>query len=168
MSVNIEWEVERKYSFSVEETIEAVIAGALDYVNCPYECCVNVLLTDDESIHEMNRTYREIDRATDVLSFPMLNYETPADFSFVDDDPEMYADPDTGELVLGDIVISLDHMEAQAGEYGHSQRRELAFLIAHSMLHLSGYDHMQEDERKEMEFKQEEILQRLQITRDVE
>ncbi len=168
MSVNIEWEIEKAYDFPVEDTIKAVIAEALDYVQCPYECSVNVLLTNDESIHEMNLEFRDTDRATDVLSFPMLEYDNPADFSFVEDDPESYADPDTGELVLGDIVISLEHMEAQAKEYGHSQRRELAFLIAHSMLHLSGYDHMQDDERIVMEQKQEEILQRLSITREAE
>lgn len=168
MSISIEKEMERAYPFSVEETIEKVITEALDYVECPYECSVNVLLTDDESIHEMNREYRDTDRATDVLSFPMLSYETPADFDFVEEDPEAYADPESGELVLGDIVISLDRMEAQAKEYGHSVRRELAFLVAHSMLHLCGYDHIVDEERLIMEQKQEEILARLGITREAE
>lgn len=168
MSVSIEFEYERQYSFDVKETIEKVILQALDYVSCPYECSINVLLTNDDSIHEMNREYRDTDRATDVLSFPMLEYDTPADFSFVEDDPESYADPDSGELVLGDIVISLERMEAQAKEYNHSLRRELAFLVAHSMLHLCGYDHMEEGEREIMEQKQEEILRQLGITRDVE
>lgn len=168
MSVSIEFEYERQYSFNVKETIEKVILQALDYVSCPYECSINVLLTNDDSIHEMNREYRDTDRATDVLSFPMLEYDTPADFSFVEDDPESYADPDSGELVLGDIVISLERMEAQAKEYNHSLRRELAFLVAHSMLHLCGYDHMEEGEREIMEQKQEEILRQLGITRDAE
>lgn len=166
MTVNIEREIEREYDFPTEETIRAVIAEALDYVQCPYECNVNVLLTDDEAIHELNREYRNTDRPTDVLSFPMIDYETPADFSMVEEAPEEYADPDSGELLLGDIVISLDRMEAQAEEYGHSIRRELAFLIAHSMLHLCGFDHMNDDERIVMEQKQEEILRRLGITRD--
>lgn len=168
MSVSIEFEYERQYSFDVKETIEKVILQALDYVSCPYECSINVLLTNDDSIHEMNREYRDTDRATDVLSFPMLEYDTPADFSFVEDDSESYADPDSGELVLGDIVISLERMEAQAKEYNHSLRRELAFLVAHSMLHLCGYDHMEEGEREIMEQKQEEILRQLGITRDAE
>ena len=167
MTVNIERELEREYDFPAEETIRAVIAEALDFVDCPYECCVNVLLTNDEAIHEMNREYRNTDRATDVLSFPMIDYETPADFSMVEEAPEEYADPDSGELLLGDIVISLERMEAQAKEYGHSVKRELAFLTAHSMLHLCGYDHMNDDERVVMEEKQEEILRRLGITRDV-
>ena len=166
MTVNIEREIEREYDFPAEETIRAVIAKALDYVQCPYECNVNVLLTDDAAIHELNREYRNTDRPTDVLSFPMIDYETPADFSMVEEAPEEYADPDSGELLLGDIVISLDRVEAQAEEYGHSIRRELAFLIAHSMLHLCGFDHMNDDERIVMEQKQEEILSRLGLTRD--
>lgn len=167
MSVNIEREVEREYDFPAEDTIRAVVAEALAYVDCPYECSVNVLLTDDANIREMNRDFRNIDRATDVLSFPMIDYEVPADFSPVEESPEEYADPDTGELLLGDIVISLERMEAQAAEYGHSVRREMAFLVAHSMLHLCGYDHMTEEERTVMEEKQEEILGRLGITRDI-
>lgn len=166
MSVNIERECERTYAFDADETIKTVVDAALDYVGCPYECSVNVLLTDDESIREMNRDFRNTDRATDVLSFPMIDYETPADFSMVEDAPEEYSDPDSGELLLGDIVISLERMEAQAEEYGHSIRREMAFLVAHSMLHLCGFDHMDDDERAVMEEKQEEILRRLGITRD--
>jgi len=166
MTVNIEREVEREYDFPVDETIRAVVSEALDFVGCPYECSVNVLLTDDEAIHEMNREYRNTDRPTDVLSFPMIDYETPADFSMVEEAPEEYADPDSGEVLLGDIVISIERMEAQAKEYGHSVRRELAFLTAHSMLHLCGFDHMNDDERIVMEEKQEEILRRLGITRD--
>ena len=168
MSVNIERECEKCYSFDVDGTIRSVIEEALQYVGCEYECCVNVLLTDDAGIHEMNREYRGIDRPTDVLSFPMVDYDTPADFTVVDRYPEDYADPDTGELNLGDIVISLERMEAQAKEYGHSERRELAFLVAHSMLHLCGYDHIDDGERVVMEQKQEEILARLGITRDAE
>lgn len=166
--VSIERECERKYSFDADAVIKDVVAEALKYVDCPYECSVNVLLTDDASIREMNREHRGIDKATDVLSFPMLSYETPADFSFVEEEPDIYADPETGDLVLGDIVISLERAEAQAEEYNHSVRRELAFLVAHSMLHLCGYDHMDDAERLVMEQKQEEILARLGITRDSE
>ena len=166
--VSIERECERTYSFDADATIKSVIEEALNYVGCPYECAVNVLLTDDTNIREMNREHRGIDKATDVLSFPMLDYETPADFSFVEEEPDIYADPENGDLVLGDIVISLDRAEAQAKEYNHSVRRELAFLVAHSMLHLCGYDHIDDAERLVMEQKQEEILGRLGITRDSE
>ena len=166
--VSIERECERTYSFDADATITAVVEEALQYVGCPYECAVNVLLTDDANIREMNREHRNIDKATDVLSFPMLEYVTPADFSMVEEEPDIYADPETGDLVLGDIVISLERAEAQAAEYNHSVRRELAFLVAHSMLHLCGYDHMDDAERLVMEQKQEEILGRLGITRDSE
>lgn len=95
----------------------------------------------------------------------MVNYETPGDFSFLEEDSEDCFDPDSGELLLGDIVISADKVAAQAEEYGHSRRREYAFLIAHSMLHLMGYDHMTPEDAAEMERLQEEILQQLGISR---
>ena len=114
----------------------------------------------------MNREHRGIDRPTDVLSFPNVDYETPADFSGIEDSIEDYFDPESGELCLGDIVISVDKVLEQAKEYGHSPKREYAFLIAHSMLHLLGYDHMEPEEAAVMEHKQEEILNRLGITRN--
>lgn len=118
----------------------------------------------DEEIREMNREFRDIDRATDVLSFPMIAYESPADFAFLEEDESCF-DPDTGELMLGNIVISKQKVVEQAEEYGHTVEREYAFLIAHSMLHLLGYDHMEEEERAVMEKKQREILDGLGITR---
>ena len=139
--------------------------AALDYENCPYEAEVNVVLTDNQCVREINREYRGIDSPTDVLSFPMVEYETPSDFRHVE---EMFADcfnPETGELMLGDIMISVDKAEEQADLYGHSLERELAFLTAHSMLHLFGYDHMDEAERAVMERKQEEILENRGYTR---
>ena len=132
---------------------------------CPYEAQVSILITDDDEIHRINLEQRQIDRPTDVLSFPMVNYETPGDFSFLEEDSEDCFDPDSGELLLGDIVISADKVAAQAEEYGHSRRREYAFLIAHSMLHLMGYDHMTPEDAAEMERLQEEILQQLGISR---
>ena len=100
-----------------------------------------------------------------MLSFPMVDYEFPSDFSCVDKNPESYLNPETDELLLGDIMISVDKVYEQANEYGHSRKREFAFLIAHSMLHLLGYDHIDEAERKVMEEKQEAILDALGITR---
>lgn len=166
MSIIFEQEVEYSLDFNAEELIHQVVDAALDYMNCPYEANVNVLFTDNAGIHEMNREFRNIDRETDVLSFPMIDYETPADFSRLEEDPDSYFDPESGELLFGDIVISLEKAEAQSKEYGHSMKREVAFLIAHSMLHLGGYDHMEDEERLEMERMQEEILQKLGITRD--
>lgn len=160
MTINIEYEAEKKLGIPYEEIIENVVLESLDYVECPYEAEVNVIITDNQEIRAINKEHRQIDAPTDVLSFPLVDYETPADFDHVEDYVEDYFDPDTGELLLGDIVVSVDKVEEQAEKYGHSTTRELAFLIAHSMLHLCGYDHMDDDERLEMEAKQSEILER--------
>lgn len=165
MTINIEREVELCFEFSEEEYIEKVILAALDYVDCPYEAEVNVLFTDNDGIHEMNQEYREIDRPTDVLSFPMVEYKIPGNFDDLEEEQEDCFHPDTGELMLGDIVLSYDKIKEQATEYGHSELRELCFLVAHSMLHLFGYDHMEEEEREQMERMQREILEQLNILR---
>ncbi len=164
MTINIENEYEKIIELPYEDIIESVVNEAIDYEGCPYECEVNVLITDDNAIHEINEEFRQIDRSTDVLSFPMIDYTSPADFEGFDDRGELF-NPETGELMLGDIVISMDHVYSQASEYGHRAEREIAFLTAHSMLHLMGYDHIEDDERLEMERRQEEILFRLGITR---
>ncbi len=165
MSLYMEDESGIEFPFDERETAELVIGAALDYVQCPYEAEVNLLLTTDEAIREMNREHRGIDRATDVLSFPMLEFEEPGDFTGIDEETGDVFDPESGELVLGDIVISKERAAAQAEEYGHSLKREYAFLIAHSMLHLSGYDHMEEEERAVMEEKQREIMRMVNIPR---
>ena len=164
MTVLFEEEGELTLPLECEALAQKVIEAAVDYVDCPYETEVNLLLTMNEEIHEMNKNFREIDRATDVLSFPMVDYEEAGEFDFLEDAME-YFNPETGELMLGDIVISKEKVIAQAEEYGHSIEREYAFLIAHSMLHLFGYDHMEEEERQVMEAKQKEILEQLQILR---
>lgn len=169
MSINIENEYTgNEKSFLSEKDIrtiaENVIIGALKHEGCPYEASVELLITGDESIREMNGQFRGLDKSTDVLSFPMIDFDSPADFDGFDDREDLF-DPDTGELILGDIVISADHCMAQAAEYGHGTVREFAFLIAHSMLHLMGYDHMEPDESAEMERRQEEILSGLDYVR---
>lgn len=150
--------------FDPEPAARTVIEKALEYEGCPFEAEVNLLLTTDEEIHTMNREFRQIDAPTDVLSFPMLEYQVPGDFSGFEEAEDAF-NPESGELLLGDIVISKDKVLRQAEEYGHSPKREFAFLIAHSMLHLFGYDHMEEDERLVMEQKQREILERVGILR---
>lgn len=165
MTISVEYEAEKKLDLPYKEIIEEIILASLDYEGCPYEAEVNVILTDNEAIREINRDQRQIDAATDVLSFPMVDYESPSDFDHVEEAVEDYFNPETGELMLGDIVISVDKVEEQAEKYGHSQKRELAFLVAHSMLHLCGYDHMEEDERLVMEEKQREILESRGYTR---
>ena len=158
MTIQIEYEAKKDWNVDYRPIIETIVLAALDYEKCPYEAEVNVLLTDNEEIRRLNREFRSIDRETDVLSFPMGDFETPSDFDRLEDQAEDYFNPETGELLLGDIVISVDKVQEQAEKYGHSQERELAFLVAHSMLHLCGYDHMEEEERLIMEKKQEEIL----------
>ena len=145
MSLYLEEEGEITLPFETKEVADLVVEAALEYEGCPYEAEINLLLTTDDEIHRMNEEFRQIDRATDVLSFPMLEYETPGDFSFVEEEAEAF-NPESGELMLGDIVISKEKVLAQAEAYGHSPKREFAFLIAHSMLHLFGYDHMEEEE----------------------
>lgn len=165
MTISIEYEAEKKLDLPYETIIRDVVEASLDYEKCPYEAEVNVILTDNEAIREINREQRQIDSATDVLSFPMVDYETPSDFDHVEEAVEDYSNPETGELMLGDIVISVEKVEEQAEKYGHSQTRELAFLVAHSMLHLCGYDHMEEEERLEMEERQRAILDTRGYTR---
>ena len=164
MTLYFEEEGELKLDLPCEELARTVIEAALDYEECPYEVEVNLLLTTNEEIQKMNAEFREIDRSTDVLSFPMVDYEEPGEFEFLEEADE-YFHPETGELMLGDIVISKEKVLSQSEEYGHSLRREYAFLIAHSMLHLMGYDHMEEEERLCMEAKQRDILDRLNILR---
>ena len=164
MRIYLENEGDLELDLNYQEVAQRVGDAVLDYEQCPYESEVELLLTMDEEIREMNREFRDIDRATDVLSFPMIAYESPADFAFLEEDESCF-DPDTGELMLGNIVISKQKVVEKAEEYGHTVEREYAFLIAHSMLHLLGYDHMEEEERAVMEKKQREILDGLGITR---
>jgi len=164
MTVYIENEYEGMIPEHHREIAEKVIAETLRREGCPYECEVNLLLTDDDAIEALNEEFRSIDSSTDVLSFPMIGFETPADFSGFDKRPDLF-DPENGELLLGDIVLSMDHVIRQAEEYGHGIVREYAFLIAHSMLHLLGYDHMEDGERIRMEEKQDEILNTAGYTR---
>ncbi len=166
MNLYMENETDREFPFSPEETARLVCEAVLETEGCPYEAQVNIVLTDDGGIREMNRECRGIDRETDVLSFPNVDFEEEGVFDIDEDSEFDYFDPETGELVLGDIMISVDRVYGQARDYGHSVRREFAFLVAHSMLHLCGYDHMEEEERARMERRQEEILTGLGITRD--
>lgn len=164
MTLFLEEEGSVRLPFDVKETAELMIETVLEHEGCPYEAQVELLLTTDEEVHMMNREHRGIDRPTDVLSFPMLDVRTPGDLSGVEEIPDAF-DPESGELMLGDIVISKDKVIAQAEEYGHSLKREYAFLIAHSMLHLLGYDHMEDDERLLMEQRQREIMEMAKIPR---
>lgn len=114
---------------------------------------VSVTLTDNVYIHELNKKYRGIDRPTDVLSFALNE----------GDEPEVFDGPEVN--MLGDIIISVERAEEQASEYGHSVEREIAFLTVHGMLHLLGYDHMEEEDRKEMRQEEDFVMEKLGITR---
>ena len=166
MNLVIEKETEDNFDFDYEEAARSIIEKTLDYLECPYEIQVNLTLTDNEGIHVINKEYRQIDRPTDVLSFPLVDFETPNVFpENIEEAAEDYFDLDTGELMLGDIIISVEKCKEQAKEYGHSTLREYSFLIVHSMLHLFGYDHMEDEEREVMEQKQREILESAGIMR---
>ncbi len=164
MSIFLEEEGTCSLDLDCEMVAALVIETVLEDLSCPYEVEVNLLLTDDEEIREMNRMYRNIDRATDVLSFPMVDFGQVQAFEDLEGSDDCFH-PESGELLLGDIVISKEHVLAQADTYGHSVKREFAFLIAHSMLHLFGYDHMEDQERLVMEEKQGSILDKIKITR---
>ena len=165
MSLSVETEVDVEFGFDYEALAKRVIGCALEHEEFPYECEVNLTLTDNEGIREINRTYREIDKPTDVLSFPLINYEKAGDFSALEENYDDNFNPDTGEIMLGDIIISIEKVKEQADSYGHSIEREFAFLILHSMLHLFGYDHMTEEEAAIMEEKQKIILDKMKIFR---
>ena len=135
-------------------------ALAAEGVNVP--CEINVLVTDDEGIRAINNAYRKIDKATDVLSFPMFELtagQLPASW-------EAYKDPDTGLVPLGDMAISLERARQQAAEFGHSARREVGYLTIHSILHLLGYDHVDEGPmKKQMRAAEEAILAEIELPR---
>ncbi len=165
MTVWMRCDVKPEFSFPYRVLAERVIDEALTAEGFPFEAEVSVLLTDNDGIRRINHETRGIDDATDVLSFPMLDYPAPADFSFLENAWEAYTDPDTEEIALGDIVLSVDKIREQARAFGHSEKREYAFLIVHSMLHLMGYDHREPEERERMEERQRVILNALRIGR---
>ena len=165
MTIHIEEETTIPFEFDYAALTRRVIEGALDYIECPYETELNVLFTDNESIREINLENRNLDAPTDVLAFPFGEFPVPGCFDSLEEEQPDVFHPDTGELMLGDIVISVERVISQAEEYGHSVERELGFLLAHSILHLCGYDHMEEEERVVMEEKQRQIMEALKLYR---
>lgn len=165
MTFCVENETNKEFPFSVQEVFEKVACEVLKTEKCPYDACINLLLTDNEGIRDYNREYRNIDKETDVLSFPNIDFEKEGDFSIAEEMKADCFDLSNGELIMGDIIISVNKIEDQAKEYGHSELREFAFLVAHSMFHLCGYDHMTKEEASVMENKQETVLLKLGIQR---
>lgn len=140
-----------------EGWLERIVGQCLSYENIDYGCEVGVTFVDDEAIRMLNREHRNIDRKTDVLSFPMLSDVRSVEKTDID--------PETGLVYLGDVVISVETAMRQAEEFGHSLEREIAFLTVHSMMHLMGYDHICESDRRIMRTHEEAVLDELNIKR---
>lgn len=140
--------------------LRRAVRGALAAEGVEAPCEVNILLTDDEGIHEVNREMRQVDAPTDVLSFPMFDLR-PGEHPDQED-----ADPDTGRVPLGDMCLSVERARAQAAEYGHSFEREISYLAVHSVLHLLGYDHLDEGPMKRrMREREEAVMETLHLER---
>ena len=145
----------------VAAMLRKAVTVALEHEGVREKTHVDIMLTDNAHIHEINREQRGVDRPTDVLSFPM-NQLIPEDF----DASMCETDPASGRILLGDMVISLEQCRAQAEEFGHSAEREICYLAVHSVLHLLGYDHMDDGEEKaQMRRHEEEIMEKLKLSR---
>ena len=155
MTVLIDNRTDFEITPETEKLFNDVIEESLRYEEFDPQCEISLSIVNNEEIQEINKQYRDIDAPTDVLSFPLLTFEEGEQADVNEND----------EIMLGDIIISIEKAISQAEEYGHGLKRELAFLTAHSMLHLMGYDHMEDDEREEMFEKQEAILNNLGIRR---
>ena len=154
VKINISFDYPMLFNVPVTKIIRRCIIETLKAERVTVPCEINVLVTDDKGIHAINKASRNVDRPTDVLSFPMFELipeQLPADWS-------AYIDPGTGLCPLGDMAISLERAKAQAAEFGHSPRREVGYLTIHSMLHLLGYDHMDEGAQKAQMRHHEEVV----------
>lgn len=147
----------------IVELIKKAVESSLVQEKFTLESEVSILLVDDDEIRRINREHREIDKPTDVLSFPMLDIK---DGEVISDEGDF--DLEEELILLGDIVVSMETCVRQAAEYGHSIKRELAFLITHSVFHLLGYDHMEPEQEKKMIGKQEEVLALMGLKRNEE
>lgn len=151
------------FDFDYRLVLEDVVRFVVDEEAFPEEVQVSVTFTDEEHIRHINHRFRDIDSPTDVLSFPMLSFNAAGASQIVPESKDY--DPETEELLLGDIVLCIPRVFSQAESYGHSVKREYVFLLVHSMLHLFGYDHMTDEDRMQMETKQRSILEGLSVFR---
>ena len=162
VKINISFDHRSLLAVPVTRVVRQCILATLQEEKVPVPCEINVLLTDDGGIHAINLATRQVDRPTDVLSFPMFQL-TPGAPPTLDD---VEADPGTGLVPLGDMVLSLERAEAQGAEYGHGAEREAAYLAVHSVLHLLGYDHLDEGPMKrQMREREEKILTEMGLDR---
>lgn len=164
MSVSVWNETQYHFEFDVEEQTKIVVEQCLLEENFPLQAEINLTIVHEDVIQEINQEQRDINQITDVLSFPMLVFQEAG--IFLDSELKSNINLDTDEVMLGDIVICYEKVESQAKEYGHSILREFSFLVAHSMFHLMGYDHMTEEEEIKMFAKQKKVLDHLEIMRD--
>lgn len=162
MMCYIEWS-SREKDLLYEEGILKAISTSLKYESIKTDVEISVMIIDNKYMEVINKTYRNIDTTTDVLSFPMIEY--PKGVQLEKTISIQPVSPETGKVYLGDILISWDKVIEQSESYGHSVERELCFLVVHSMLHLLGYDHMNNNEEKMMKEKQEAILEEMEIIR---
>ncbi|WP_061994973.1 rRNA maturation RNase YbeY [Clostridium sp. ATCC 25772] len=160
----------RQSRIEVTEELEDKMKEIIEYslkeecVNVPYE--ISIIFVDNKEIKEINNEMRGIDNATDVLSFPMLEFEKDKYFKDMYVNYEfMPYELNEGRLILGDMALSLERAKEQSIEYGHSFVREVMYLVVHSILHLLGYDHMEDDDKKVMRKREEEIMRKFNITR---
>lgn len=152
--INITFDFWTLKRFVVEPVIRKCICSTLQFQGIRVPCEINVLVTNDKGIHAINKASRDIDSPTDVLSFPMFQF-TPGELP---EDWTQYLDPETGLCPLGDMAISLERTISQANEFGHSMHREIGYLTIHSMLHLLGYDHLDDgQQKKQMRNREKEI-----------
>ena len=161
----------RQDKFEIDSNFEEILKNAIEFAlneeKVDKKCEVSLVFVDNAQIKEINNETRNIDRATDVLSFPMLDYPNGKVYKDVYTGKEMDKTYFDGEdLILGDIVLSLERAEEQRMEFNHSFNRECSYLVVHSVLHLLGYDHMEEEEKKVMRAREEDILSKLKLTRN--
>lgn len=160
------WTIETEVDPGLLTLMQAAADCALHMEGVHRPCAAAVCLCNDETIHRINREHRQVDRATDVLSFPMVSYPKGSTAGQADRQLRQALDDDLDACMLGDIVISVPHVYAQAEEYGHSPQREAAYLLVHGICHLMGYDHMEENEQRRMRAMEEKILNAVGLNRD--
>ncbi len=164
--MTILWEIDTEVNPSWLSLMQTAADASLIMEGVTRSCAVNIRICDDEAIHEINREYRQVDRATDVLSFPTVNYPQDVTAGQADKLLRREYDDEIDSCMLGDLIISVPHVLAQAEEYGHSPEREAAYLTVHGLCHLMGYDHMEEDEKRRMRAMEEKILSSIGMERD--
>lgn len=162
------WQMDTEVNPSWLSLMQTAADCALLTEGVKRECAVCVRLCDDDAIREINRAYRDVDRATDVLSFPTVNYPAGVTAGQADSCLRRELDDELNACMLGDLILSVPHVLAQAEEYGHSPERECAYLLVHGLCHLMGYDHMEEDDKRRMRAMEEKILTAIGQTRDGE